>query len=126
MKEACLFFKDFLIERDGYLISSPSNSPEHDHFYIHPVTGEKKRTIITEGATMNNEIIYSLFTRTLCACEILGEKEIFPMIEEVLSKLPPLKISRYGTIAEWNGDFEETEPGHRHISHLYGLTLQIK
>lgn len=121
MKGSCLFFKDSLIERNGYLITSPSNSPEHDHFYIDPDSGEKKRTIITEGATMDIEIIHSLFIRALCACELLGDNEIRPEIEEVLSKLPPLRVSQYGTIAEWFEDFEETEPGHRHISHLYGL-----
>ncbi len=121
-KGCCEFFNDFLIEREGYLITSPSNSPENEYYYIHPDTGEKKRTMLTEGSTMDTQIIHSIFTHTLWIARKFGDSEEFTtMLERVISKLPPLRVSQYGTIAEWMRDYEEVEPGHRHISHLFGL-----
>ena len=121
-KGSCEFFNDFLIERDGYLITSPSNSPENEYYYIHPTTNEKKRTMLTEGSTMDTQIIHSLFTHTLWVANKFNDSEEFiSMLERVLSKLPPLRVSQYGTVAEWMKDYEEVEPGHRHISHLFGL-----
>lgn len=122
MKGACEFFADFLIEKDGYLVTSPSNSPENEYYYTHPDTGEIKRTMLTEGSTIDLQIIHSLFTRTLIAADKLGETEEFiSVLKNVLSKLPPLRVSQYGTVAEWREDYEEVEPGHRHMSHLFGL-----
>ncbi len=122
MLGSCEFFNDFLIEKDGYLITSPSNSPENMYYYTHPETKERLRTMICEGATMDSEIIRSLFTRTLFSARLFGEdEEKISMIENVLEKLPPLRVSQYGTIAEWMEDYEEVEPGHRHISQLYAL-----
>ena len=79
--------------------------------------------MFTEGATIDYQIIYALFTRTAHACNILGIDEDFTKtLFDVLDKLPSMEISeRYGTIREWIKDYEETEPGHRHISHLFGL-----
>ncbi len=122
MMGSCEFFNDFLIEKDGYLITSPSNSPENMYYYIHPETGERLRTMICEGATMDFEIIRSLFVRTLWTAKRFGEDEKkIAMIENVLAKLPPLRVSQYGTVAEWMDDNEEVEPGHRHISQLFAL-----
>jgi len=79
--------------------------------------------MFTQGATIDYQIIYALFTRTAHACKVLGIDEAFSeTLYDVLGKLPPMKLSeRYGTIQEWIMDYEETEPGHRHISHLFGL-----
>ena len=123
LKDSCEFIKSFLIEsRDGYLVSCPSNSPENK-FYYTDENGNKEMSMFTYGTTMDNEIIYALLTRVISATEILGcDTEFAKELRTVLSNLPPLKISeRYGTIQEWIDDPEETEPGHRHISHLFGL-----
>ncbi|MBR6556788.1 MAG: glycoside hydrolase family 95 protein, partial [Clostridia bacterium] len=124
MKGACDFVCDFLVEDgEGRLVTSPSNSPENSFFYTDPDTGEKKSCMFTYGATMDFEIIHALFTRTIKAYRLLELGEELPgKLEAVLHRLPPLRVSeRYGTIAEWIRDYEECEPGHRHISHLFGL-----
>ena len=123
LKGSCEFVCDYLTENDkGQLITSPSNSPENEFYYI-DATGKKQESMFTEGATIDFQIIYALFTRTIHACRVLNRDEEFSQVlSGVLKKLPPMEISeRYGTIREWIKDYEETEPGHRHISHLFGL-----
>ena len=122
LKESCAFLCDFLTENEeGYLITSPSNSPENTFWYDHP-DGTRKSSKFTQGATFDFQLIYALFTRTKYACDLLGDGETAQKLSDVLSKLPPLRISqRYGTICEWIKDYEEKDPGHRHISHLFGL-----
>ncbi len=123
LKGSCEFVQDYLTEDEkGQLITSPSNSPENEFYYI-DANGEKQESMFTEGATIDYQIIYALFTRTAHACKVLGIDEDFSeTLFEVLGKLPLMEISeRYGTIREWIKDYEETEPGHRHISHLFGL-----
>ncbi len=123
LKGSCEFVQDYLTENEkGQLITSPSNSPENEFYYI-DANGEKQESMFTEGATIDFQIIYALFTRTMHACKILNKDEKFSKaLSDVLEKLPPMEISeRYGTIREWIKDYEETEPGHRHISHLFGL-----
>lgn len=130
LAEACLFFVDFLIERNGYLVTSPSVSPENS--YRLP-NGEKGACCV--GATMDNQILRHLFTGCLGAWKALGEKvpegcriadvdsipELMTQIQKCRDRLTPTKISGSGRIMEWQEDYEEVEPGHRHISHLYGL-----
>lgn len=130
LAEAALFFVDFLIERDGYLVTSPSISPENT--YRMP-NGQSGACCI--GATMDNQILRHLFTACLEAWRALGEKvpencgiqdvddvpELMRQIEVCRNRLRPTQISESGRIMEWQEDYEETAPGHRHISHLYGL-----
>ena len=123
LKGSSEFVQDYLTENEkGQLITSPSNSPENEFYYI-DANGEKQESMFTEGATIDFQIIYALFTRTIHACKVLKRDEEFvKTLSEVLEKLPPMEISeRYGTIREWIKDYEETDPGHRHISHLFGL-----
>ncbi|MBE6695781.1 MAG: glycoside hydrolase family 95 protein [Ruminococcaceae bacterium] len=121
IKGSCEFILDFLVEKDEFLVTAPANSPENSFFYAED--GQKKKSMFTYGATIDFEIIYALFTRMVFACELLDEHLDFAKkLEETLKRLPPLRISeRYGTICEWIKDYEEVEPGHRHISHLFGL-----
>lgn len=121
--DACLFLCDFLVEtEDGTLITSPSNSPENSFFYTEP-DGTVGTCMLTQGATMDYQIIYALFTRMIHACAVLDrDAEFAEQLKNMLNKLPPLRVSeRYGTLCEWYKDYEEEEPGHRHISHLFGL-----
>lgn len=117
MKESALFFDDFLVERDGYLVTAPSVSPENTFILEN---GHKGCNGI--GCTMDNQILKDLFTDCIEATEILqindGTKEV---IEKMLCKLRPTQIGSKGQILEWEKEYEEEEPGHRHISHLYGL-----
>ena len=117
MREAAEFFLDFLIEHDGYLVTCPSVSPENT--YILP-NGERGANGI--GVTMDNQILRDLFSQCIKAAEILGtDDELNAQIKEALSKIKPDRIGKHGQIMEWIEDYDEAEPGHRHISHLYGL-----
>ena len=129
LAESALFFVDFLIERDGYLVTSPSVSPENTYRLPNGESGS-----CCEGPTMDNQILRHLFTGCLEAYRELGAEaedchvegvekvsELMEQISECMSRLHPTKISDSGRIMEWPEDFEEAEPGHRHISHLYGL-----
>ena len=117
MREAAKFFLDFLVEKDGKLLTCPSVSPENT--YILP---SGQQGCLTAGATMDNQILRDLMTQCIRAAELLGIEE--PLAKEfaaVIAKLPENQIGKYGQLMEWAEDYEEAEPGHRHISHLYGL-----
>lgn len=117
MREAAQFFLDFLVEHDGYLVTCPSVSPENT--FILP-SGEKGANIY--GVTMDNQILRDLFTQCIEAADILGiEGELNDRIKQARERLIPTRIGKHGNIMEWPKDYEEWEPGHRHISHLYGL-----
>lgn len=117
MREAARFFLDFMIEVDGYLMTCPSVSPENS--YILP-NGEKGANGV--GVTMDNQIIRDLFNQCIKAAAVLGvEDELNEQIKNAVKRLLPTTIGHDGRILEWREEYEEFEPGHRHISHLYGL-----
>lgn len=120
MKESAEFVLDFLIKdpKTGLWVTAPSNSPENT--YQLP-SGEKYK--LTYGATMDIQIIRELLQACLQAGDILGEKNDFlKQCKAVLGNLPETKVSpRYGIVQEWIEDYEEAEPGHRHMSQLFGL-----
>ncbi len=118
LKEAALFCLDWLIEDpDGYLVTCPSTSPEN--FFITP---EGKPSSVTKGTTMDLALIKSLFAHCIEASLILNQDDTFRgQLETALSQLPPFRIGKYGQLQEWDEDFEELEPGHRHIGHLVAL-----
>ncbi len=117
MREAALFFLDYCIEDDGYLKTCPSVSPENT--FILP-SGERGAN--TAGVTMDNQILRDLFSQCIQAAEILGiSDELNEEFKVARERLVPTQIGEKGNILEWPEDYEEAEPGHRHISHLYGL-----
>ena len=72
--------------------------------------------------TMDTSIVRELFRFNIDAARALGTDEDFARkLEDLEAQLTPLRIGKRGTILEWSEDFEEAEPGHRHMSHLYGL-----
>lgn len=124
LRSACEFFLDFLVTdpNTGYLVTCPSNSPENS-FYAN---GE--RCSICAGPTMDNEIIRDLFEGCIMAADVLGTDEEFTaVLREKLGHISPIRVGKHGQIMEWSEDFDEPEPGHRHISHLYALhpSMQI-
>jgi alpha-L-fucosidase 2 len=119
LKEACLFFLDWLVEhpKTGKLVSGPSNSPENS--FLAP---DGKRVNLSMGPSMDQEIIWDTFTNLIEAAEVLGIKDDF--VREVItarSKLALPKIGLDGRLMEWSEEFKEPEPGHRHISHLFAV-----
>lgn len=118
MKEAAEFFLDYLVEDEkGRLISGPSESPENTYRLPDGQTGR-----LCMGPSMDHQIIRALFSRCIEASELLGIDEAFRQeLAAARAKLPPLAIGRHGQLMEWLEDYEEAEPGHRHISHLFAL-----
>ena len=71
---------------------------------------------------MDSQIIRALFDSCIKASAILGIDQPFASnLRQLLNKVPQLEIGRNGQIQEWAEDYEEVEPGHRHISHLFAL-----
>ncbi len=117
MKGAAEFCLDWLVEKDGVLVTAPSTSPEN--VYILP-SGAKGA--VTIASAMDMEIIWDLFTSMMEASNILGfDKDFAKLLEQKRSKLSPLKIGKKGNLVEWYQDFEDEDPQHRHVSHLFGL-----
>lgn len=117
MKGAADFCLDWLVEKDGQLVTAPSTSPEN--VYIHP---KGFNGTVTIASAMDMEIIWDLFTNLIEATNILGiDKGYARMLKEKRSKLSPLKIGTAGNLVEWYGDWKDAEPEHRHVSHLFGL-----
>jgi alpha-L-fucosidase 2 len=119
MKSGAEFVLGFLVESpEGYLVTNPSHSPENS--FRDNKTGEV--SALTYAATIDIEIINALFNYCTEAAEILGtDKEFSARLKEAQKRLPPVKINSKGVIQEWINDYDEPEPGHRHMSHLLGL-----
>jgi alpha-L-fucosidase 2 len=119
LKETAQFILEWLVENPltGELVSGPSISPENRF------TTEKGETAtLVMGPTMDHMIIWDLLTNTIAASKILDIDSSFRVkMQESLAKLAPLHIGTDGRLMEWTKEFEEPEPGHRHISHLFGL-----
>jgi alpha-L-fucosidase 2 len=116
MKEASLFFLDFLVEEPlhKWLVVCPSISPEN----APSAHGQS----ITAGATMDNQLVFDLFSKTIKVAEILKtDKELASKIKDALKRLPPMQIGKWGQLQEWMFDWDNPNDNHRHVSHLYGL-----
>jgi len=119
MKESAAFYLDFLVEepKHGWLVTSPSNSPENAF-----LTPDGQKANVCAGPTMDMEILWDLFSHCIEASRILGVDEDFrTKLENTRARLAPLQVGKHGQLQEWLEDFDEPEPGHRHMSHLFGL-----
>ena len=119
MRGSAEFILDFLVEdSEGRLVTVPTYSPENS--YIHPQSGRTFK--LTYGPAMDIQIIRELFRYIQETAEITGaDDELLARIDEALRRLPETRIGADGTIMEWIEDYEEDEPGHRHMSHLLAL-----
>lgn len=117
MKGAADFCIDWLVKKDGCFVTAPSTSPENVYY------DKNRNTVsVTVASSMDMEIIWDLFTNVIEASRILGiDKDYSAMILDKRSRLYPLKIGENGNLQEWIEDYEDVEPQHRHVSHLYGL-----
>ena len=116
LKGAADFYLDYLQRdpRNNYLVVVPSVSPEHGP--------EGKRTPVTAGCTMDNQIVFDALNNTLEAAKALGKDATYQnTLKQTISQLPPMQIGRYGQLQEWLQDADNPRDQHRHISHLYGL-----
>ena len=120
LKEASEFFLGWLVPdpRTGKLISGPSISPENAYTY----PGSKKPLGIDMGPAMDQEIAAELFDNTLAAAKALGKDDDFVRkVREARTRLAMPQIGADGRLREWSQPYEEREPGHRHMSHLYAV-----
>lgn len=117
MKGAAAFCLDWLHENEeGFLITSPSTSPEHK--FVH----EGRKAAISAAATMDLSLIWDLFTNCIEASGLLGIDEAFRSeLAAALDRLLPLQVGRHGQLQEWYKDFEDEDQHHRHVSHLFGV-----
>ncbi len=118
MKKSGEFFLSMLIEdEDGYLIMCPSTSPENEFVY-----DGKKESSVSETTTMTMGIIKELFGNIIYSARILNVSDDFICrVEAAYDRLLPFKIGSKGQLLEWYKDLEESDPHHRHKSHLYSL-----
>lgn len=120
MRDAAIFVMDYLVPDGEWLVTCPTLSPENT--YILP-NGEKG--VICKGASMDNQIIRELLNACIEAEKVLGidseADSISARAIETLKHIKPDSVGKYGQIMEWNEDYEEEEPGHRHISQLFAL-----
>lgn len=117
LREAVLFLTDFLMEHEGYYVSCPSASPENAFS-----TPEGETASVAYASTMDMTILREAFDHFENICTALGTDD--PLLHEIQlkkEKLFPYQTGRCGQLLEWCKDFDEPEPGHRHLSHLYGL-----
>jgi alpha-L-fucosidase 2 len=131
MRDAVLFLSDILVEEPdhGFLVTAPSSSPENfpgfpgNGRFFDEVTGAylKARTM-TYGPTMDMEILREVFENFRLAATHLGrDADLVEKVMQQKARLAPLQIGKHGQIQEWIVDWDEIEPEHRHISHLWGL-----
>ena len=115
MKGAAQYFVDALqAEKEhNWLIVSPSVSPEHDY---------KDGASVAAGTTMDNQLVFGLFSAVMRASqELKTDKAFRDSISRYRDRLPPMQIGRHGQLQEWLEDFDNPKNNHRHVSHLYGL-----
>ncbi len=118
MKEAMAFISDFLIEKDDYLVTNPTMSPEN----AYKLDGKDYPCQLTYAATIDNQTLMAHIDNCVAASEILGiDAGLRENWKQIRSKIPAVKIGKDSTIMEWIIDYDEWEPGHRHMSHLLGL-----
>lgn len=117
IKGAAQFYIDFLVEdpQNKWLVVSPSISPENS-----PKSFEGAS--IDAGTTMDNQIVFDIFSTTILAAEALNiEATFIDTLKKLRNRLAPMHIGQYNQLQEWRDDIDNPKDNHRHISHLYGL-----
>lgn len=117
MKGCGDFVMDWLVEKDGKYITAPATSPENTFIDDKGRTGK-----VTMGTAMDLEICWDLLSNLIEASELLGtDEQLRAKWIHYRDNLQPLQIGSEGDLNEWYKDWKDTDPQHRHVSHLYGL-----
>ena len=117
LKGAATYFVDALQTEPehGWFVVCPSLSPENTYI-------KDKRVSISAGCTMDNQIVFELFSNSIRAAEILGvDSKFADTLREMRKRLPPMQIGQHNQLQEWLGDWDDPKDTHRHVSQLYGL-----
>lgn len=115
LKGAATFYVDVLQEypENNWLVVAPSMSPENSHH---------DGVTMAAGTTMDNQLVFDVFSNIISATEILNRDQAFAdTVKEKKKRLPPMHIGRWGQLQEWIEDWDDPDGTHRHVSHLYGL-----
>ncbi|NCO34040.1 MAG: hypothetical protein AUJ92_10825 [Armatimonadetes bacterium CG2_30_59_28] len=117
IKEVAAFYETYLVsDAQGRLVTVPSQSPENRF------VGGTSPVSLCIAATMDLELIHDCLTHAIRASEMLGvDEEKRQQWQSILEKIPRLQIGKHAQLQEWLEDYDETEPGHRHFSHLFAL-----
>lgn len=125
LRENAIFLLDYMVRdpQTGHLVTGPSCSPENAY-----ETPDGKSHNLCMGPTMDIEIVRAVFARLLQTADVLKEtgpiandRDLLERVRVAWSELPPFRIGHDGRLQEWQVDYVDHEPGHRHISHLFGL-----
>ncbi|MBD0258928.1 MAG: glycoside hydrolase family 95 protein [Cytophagales bacterium] len=117
LKGAATFYVDYLVEHPKYhwLVVNPGTSPEN-------APKAHGGSSLDAGTTMDNQIVFDVFSTTIRAAEILKRDAAFvDTLRQLRNRLPPMHIGQYGQLQEWLEDIDDPADKHRHVSHLYGL-----
>jgi alpha-L-fucosidase 2 len=115
LKGAALFYVDVLQEEPEHkwLVVAPSMSPENK--YLDGVG-------IGAGTTMDNQLVFDVFSNAIRAEATLGtDKPFSDTLQQMIKRLPPMQVGQYSQLQEWLHDWDKPNDRHRHVSHLYGL-----
>ena len=116
LKGAAEFLRANLFEKDGYLVTGPSTSPENAFRF------NGQRCCVCAGPVMDTQICMEIFAAVAQAADVLDtDADYAELLKSTSNKLSPMKIWPNGYLQEWLEDYEEMEPQHRHVSHLFGL-----
>jgi len=118
MKGAASFFLDFMIidPNTKYLVVVPSSSPENTH------AGGTGKATIASGTTMDNQLVFDLFTHVIEASKLVApDADFTKKVQDALAKMAPMKVGKHNQLQEWQDDWDNPKDNHRHVSHLYGL-----
>ena len=118
MRGAAEFCLAWLIEDGtGMLTTCPSESTEND--FRAP---DGKAAMTSAGCTMDIALIREVFTNCVASSKLLGvDQDFASKLDAAMKRLPPYRIGSHGQLQEWSEDFAESQPGQRHMSHMYPL-----
>lgn len=123
LKGAATFYSNSLQEEPDHhwLVVAPSMSPENAYMQ-YTVNGKEQSVALAAGTTMDNQIVFELFSSIIHAADILQTDKAFAdTLQQQKDKLPPMQIGQYAQLQEWMYDWDKKDDTHRHISHLFGL-----
>ncbi len=117
LRGAALFCMNFLVEKDGYLITAPATSPENTY-----ITDDGYSGAVLYGGFADLSMVRECIADAADAAKALGtDRPLQKKMRETLSRLQPYKVGKAGNLQEWYHDWRDAEPRHRHQSHLFGL-----
>jgi len=125
--------KDFLTEYypifkgiATYYVDALQKDPTHNWLVVCPSMSPENRhpggTSLAPGNTMDNQLVFDVFSNFISASEILGlDENLADTVQSMLTQLPPMQIGQHSQLQEWMFDWDRVDDKHRHVSHLYGL-----